>query len=248
MYTWVVLPTYNEAENLGRMVHALCALDLDLRILVVDDASPDGTGAMADELARELPAVRVIHREGERGLGSAYLAGFREAIRCGAEAVISMDCDFSHDPRAIPSLIQAAGDADVVIGSRYTGGGRIRNWPWHRKAISALANRFVHSLFRLPTRDCTSGFRLYRTEVLQQLPWYRVRSTGYSFLVELLFWATQQEDVRVSEVPICFTDRERGTSKMGWREAAYGSLNLLRLHRELSAGPAWDAQRPILER
>jgi dolichol-phosphate mannosyltransferase len=232
--TWVVLPTYNEAENLARLVGAIISLDLSLNIVVVDDASPDGTGEIAERLARERAQVQVIRRVGERGLGTAYLAGFRHAIATGADAVLTMDCDFSHDPAAIPALIAAFDSTtDVVIGSRYVEGGRIESWGVYRKLLSASANRFVRALFKLPVRDCTSGFRLYRKEVLEIIPWQRVSSTGYSFLVETLYWASRQTPFSVREVPISFVNRERGESKMGLREVLHGATNLLRLRASL---------------
>ena len=229
MSTWVILPTYNEAANLAHMADSLAALPLDLRVIVVDDASADGTGAIADALAARNPRLRVVHRAGERGLGTAYLAGFRQAIEQGADTLLTMDCDFSHDPATVPRLVERLASADLVIGSRYVRGGAIEGWPAHRRLISKLANSFVHALFRLPASDCTSGFRLYRRRVVEEIPWERVRSTGYSFLVETLFWAARQRGVRIAEVPICFRDRERGQSKLGWREAAYRSRNLLGL-------------------
>lgn len=230
---WAVLPTYNEAENVALLVGALLALDLDLHIVVVDDASPDGTADIAARHARQSSRVHVIRREGERGLGTAYLAGFRRAIDAGADAVLTMDCDFSHDPAVVPLLVEALDSARVVIGSRYVAGGRIENWGLYRKLLSAAANRFVRALFRLPVRDCTSGFRLYRAEVLENIPWQRVSSTGYSFLVESLYWAMREGDSRVREVPIRFVDRVRGQSKMGAREVFSGVSNLLRLRFDL---------------
>ena len=229
MSVWAILPTYNEAANLPRLVEELVKQDGQLRLVVVDDASPDGTGALADALAAREPRVRVLHRVGERGLGTAYLAGFREALASGAEALLTMDCDFSHDPAAVPGLIAALPDVDLVIGSRYVSGGRIEGWPAHRRVISKAANTFVHVLFGLPAADCTSGFRLYRRSVVEGIPWERVRSTGYSFLVESLYWATRSRQGRLVEVPICFRDREHGKSKLGWREAVYGARNLLQL-------------------
>ncbi len=233
---WVVLPTYNEAGNLERMLRAITSLGLGLQIVVVDDGSPDGTGTLADAVARTCTDVHVIHRPDERGLGTAYVAGFTYAAQRGAEAVLTMDCDFSHDPAVIPSLLQAAAAADVVIGSRYTRGGTIRNWPAYRKLLSASANRFVRTLFRMPARDCTSGFRLYQYHVLQAIPWKQVRSTGYSFLVETLYRAAQQPGVRVKEVPICFVDRQVGESKMGFKEVVQGVTSLLRMRGELRRG------------
>lgn len=245
MATWVILPTYNEAANLSRMAQALAAPELDLHVVVVDDASSDGTGEIADDLAARDPRLRVLHRLGERGLGTAYLAGFRAAIGQGAGALLTMDCDFSHDPASVPRLLERLGAADVVIGSRYVPGGRIEGWPPHRRLISRAANAFVHALFRLPVFDCTSGFRLYRRQVVESIPWERVRSTGYSFLVETLFWASRQGGVRIAEVPICFRDREHGASKLGWREAAHGARNLLGLWLRMRLIGALSRRRPV---
>src|SRR5262249_55702340 len=191
-HTWVILPTFNESANLARMISALTSLGLGLNVLVVDDDSPDGTGALADTLAAAQPEVRVVHRRGERGLGTAYLAGFREAMAQGADTLLTMDCDFSHDPAAIPELLAALPQADVVIGSRSVDGGGVEGWPAHRRLISRSANQFVHALFRLPAGDCTSGYRLYRRQVVEGIPWDRIHSSGYSFLVECLYWASRQ--------------------------------------------------------
>lgn len=229
----VVLPTYNEAENVGRMLEALAALPAGCSVIVVDDDSPDGTARVAEAKQAAGIPVEVIRRRGERGLGTAYLAGFRRALACGATHVVSMDCDCSHDPGALPNLLRAAEEAEVVIGSRYVPGGCIPEWPLYRRLLSAAANRFVRALFRLTARDCTSGFRVYRREVLEAVDWGRIRSTGYAFLVETLYWATRGEGVRVREVPIRFADRRLGKSKMGAREALQGATNLLRLRAEL---------------
>ena len=225
---WVVLPTYNEAPNLARMVEQIASVDAKLRIVVVDDASPDGTGAIADALRAKDPRVHVIHRT-ERGLGTAYLAGFKEAMAQGGQALLTMDCDFSHDPAVIPQLLKALESPDVVIGSRYVQGGRIEGWPVHRKLLSRVANRFVHALFDIGAKDCTSGYRLYRSSVVLGIEWENVRSTGYSFLVESLYWASRQEGARLVEVPITFRDRTQGSSKLGWREAVHGARNLIRI-------------------
>ena len=245
MGTWVILPTYNEAANLARLAEALTTRLTELRLVVVDDASPDGTGAIADALAARDPRIRVLHRVGRGGLGTAYLAGFREALAQGAQALLTMDCDFSHDPASVPRLLEALPGAELVIGSRYVRAGRIEGWPAHRRLISSSANAFVHGLFGLPAADCTSGFRLYRRGVVEAIPWERVRSTGYSFLVETLYWVARQDGVRIVEVPICFKDREYGKSKLGWREAVYGARNLLRLWlRTHGAGAVDPADTP----
>ncbi len=232
MKTWVVLPTYNESANLANMVASISGLGADLDILVVDDASPDGTGKIADALSAENPRVHVIHRQ-ERGLGTAYLAGFREAMAKGGEALLTMDCDFSHDPALIPEMVKALEVADVVVGSRYIPGGRVEGWPLHRRVLSRFANLFVHALFEIRVNDCTSGFRLYRNHIVQGIDWERIHSTGYSFLVESLYWASRQRDARLAEVAILFRDREHGVSKLGWREAFKGVRNLLRLWLEV---------------
>lgn len=231
----VVLPTYNEAENLPRLVAALRAIDPPPHILVVDDGSPDGTGRLADELAQGRDDLTVIHRTGPRGFGEALTAGFRAALDQGASALVTMDADFSHDPADVPRLLAALRDdaADLVIGSRYVEGGRIRDWPLHRRLLSAAANTFVAVLFSLPARDCTSGFRAYRSAALVHVPWDGLRSPGYSFLVEVLYWALRAGHARLREVPICFTERRLGRSKMGLREIVWGASNLLRLRVEL---------------
>jgi dolichol-phosphate mannosyltransferase len=230
----VLLPTYNEAENLARLVAAVLALP-GVDVLVVDDASPDGTGRLADELARSDPRVGVLHRTGPRGYGEALTEGFREALRRGAAHIVTMDCDFSHDPARVPALLEALGDADVAIGSRYVEGGEVRAWSLSRRILSASANAFVRALFRLPARDCTSGFRAYRRAVLEGIPWERLHSPGYSFLVEVLYWADRVPGRRFREVPIHFVDRTAGRSKMGFREIVSGAGNLLRLRWRLGA-------------
>jgi len=246
---WVVLPTYNEADNLPQMLEALLGLDLDINIVVVDDASPDGTGDIAARAASTNSRVHVIRREGERGLGTAYLAGFRYALEAGADAVITMDCDFSHDPRAIPAMAAAFDRAQIVIGSRYVPGGRTENWGLHRKVLSSTANRFARILFGMPIRDCTSGFRLYGKDVLQPVIANRPHSGGYAFLVEVLHLAMRRPGVTVEEVPICFVDRERGSGKMGAREGIDGVRNLLRLRAQMQrtqqGGESPDAAPPV---
>jgi dolichol-phosphate mannosyltransferase len=227
----VVLPTFNEAENLQDVVARILAAAPRVAVLVVDDASPDGTGALADRLAAADPRVVVLHRKGARGLGMAIAAGMQEALRRGAAVAITMDCDLSHDPAEIPRLLAAGGD--VAIGSRYVAGGRLPNWSVHRKLLSAAANLLVRLLFRLPARDCTSGYRAYRADTLARVPFDRLHSTGYSFEVEILFWVARLGSRGLREIPITFLDRSRGTSKMGAREAVAGLLNLLRLRLSL---------------
>jgi len=228
-----VLPTYNEAENLPRLIAAVRALPRPLPVIVVDDESPDGTGRLAEQLAAGRDDLVVVHRRGVRGFGEALTDGFREALRRGAETVFTMDADFSHDPADLVRLEDALGDADLVIGSRYTAGGELRAWPLCRRLLSAAANAFVGVLFHLPARDCTSGFRGYRRGVLERIPWDGLHSPGYSFLVEVLYWATQRSGARVREVPICFSERREGKSKMGLREIVWGATSLLKLRMDL---------------
>ncbi len=227
----VVLPTYNEAENIRDVVARILMAAPKVAILVVDDESPDGTGALAEQLAGADPRVSVLHRRGERGLGRAISAGLQEALRRGVAVAITMDCDLSHDPAEIPRLLAAGGD--VAIGSRYVAGGRLANWSLHRRLLSAFANLFVRALFGLHAQDCTSGYRAYRAEVLAKLPFERLHSAGYSFEVELLFWVGHLGSGEIREVPITFLDRARGASKMGAREAIVGALNLLRVRLSL---------------
>ena len=209
----VCLPTYNERENVERMLRALEAvLPPEGRVLVIDDNSPDGTGALADELARELPFVGVVHRARKEGLGPAYLAGFRRALAEDAELVLEMDCDFSHDPADVPRLVAAAESADVVIGSRYVDGGSIPNWGPLRRLLSYGASIYTRLLL-MPVRDPTSGFKCYRRAVLETIDLDGIRSRGYAFQIETTFRALRK-GFSVLEVPITFVDREEGGSKM----------------------------------
>jgi dolichol-phosphate mannosyltransferase len=209
----VVVPTYNERGNLPTLVAALLQHP-GLRLLVVDDQSPDGTGDLADALAREHPGrIDVIHRSGRRGLGRAYVDGFRKAIAEPVDVVCQMDADLSHDPRQLPDLIAAARDADVVIGSRYVPGGQIRNWPKRREILSRFANVYVRAITRLTTRDCTAGYRCWRRGTLARLPLDRFISDGYSFQIETLFSAAHL-GCRIVEIPITFVERQEGQSKV----------------------------------
>ena len=230
---WIVLPTFNEAENLRDAVARIHAAAPEAHVLVVDDASPDGTGPLADAMAKEDARIAVMHRRGERGLGRALAAGLRQAAASGAAVVVAMDCDLSHDPADVPRFVEAARDADLVLGSRYIPGGRIPSWSFHRKLLSAAANAFVRLLFTLPARDCTTGYRAYRADVLETIPLERLNSAGYSFQVEVLFWIARNGSRGVREIPITFVDRARGASKMGAREALAGALDLLRVRLSL---------------
>jgi len=210
----VCLPTYNERENLEPMLRALAAvLGEDDRVLVIDDNSPDGTGELADRLAAELGFVDVLHRERKEGLGPAYLAGFRRALEQGAELVLEIDCDFSHDPSDVPRLLEAVRDADLVLGSRYVPGGGVENWGVVRRAISAGGSLYARVLLGVGIRDLTGGFKCFRRAVLEALPLDDVRARGYAFQIELTY-RTLRRGFRVREIPIRFTERVAGGSKM----------------------------------
>ena len=215
MRVWVCLPTYNERENLEPLVRALAqVLDEGTRVLVIDDASPDGTGAAAEKLARELGFVEVLHRERKDGLGPAYLAGFRRVLASGAELVLEMDCDFSHDPADVPRLIAAVEEgADLVVGSRYVPGGGTRHWGLVRRAVSRAGALYARALLGLAVRDPTSGFKCYRREVLERIDLDRIASKGYAFQIETVYRAVRA-GFRVAEIPIMFSERELGGSKM----------------------------------
>jgi dolichol-phosphate mannosyltransferase len=210
----VCLPTYDERENLEPMLRALGAvLGPDDRVLVIDDNSPDGTGELADRLAAELGFVDVLHRPRKDGLGPAYLEGFRRALAAGAELIVEIDCDFSHDPADVPRLLAAAGDADVVLGSRYVAGGGVENWGVARRVISAGGSLYARLVLGVPVRDLTGGFKCFRRGVLEAIPLDRVRSRGYAFQIELTYRASRK-GFRVVEIPIRFVDRAVGGSKM----------------------------------
>ena len=228
----VVVPTYNERENLPPLVEQLM-LHANVRVLVVDDQSPDGTGAVADGLARTYARrVDVLHRTGRRGFGLSYIEGLSRAVKEPVDLICQMDADLSHDARQLPALVAAAAHADIVIGSRYVPGGAIVNWPLRRRLLSRFANIYIRSVTRLSARDCTSGYRCWRREALAKLPLDQFVSDGYSFLIEMLFLAAGL-GLRVAEVPITFVERRMGQSKVSgavllesaltpWRLAARG--------------------------
>jgi len=210
----VCLPTYDERENLEPMVRALGdVLGPDDRVLVIDDRSPDGTGEIADRLAAELDWVDVLHRPRKEGLGRAYLDGFRRALADGAELVLELDCDFSHDPADVPRLLEASENAELVLGSRYVPGGGTQNWGLLRRAISRWGSLYAQVLLGLHVRDLTGGFKCYRREVLETIDLDAIRSRGYAFQIETTYRAVRA-GFRVVEIPIRFTDREVGGSKM----------------------------------
>ncbi len=210
----VIIPTYNEAENLPKIVPMVLEQDTRLEVLVVDDNSPDGTGALADQMAAADSRIHVVHRQGKLGLGTAYVAGFRYAIAQGFDYAFEMDADFSHDPKHLPTFLEEAQDADLVIGSRYLGGRvTILNWPMSRLLLSYFANVYARWVTGLKLWDSTGGFKCYRRNVLEGVDLDQVHSNGYSFQIEMSFRAWRRK-FRLKEIPILFTDRAEGHSKM----------------------------------
>ena len=222
----VVLPTYNEAENVLAITRAVLAVDATLDVLVVDDASPDGTGDLVERERAEEPRLALLRRTGKLGLGTAYLAGFRFGLDHGYDCVFTMDCDGSHHPRYIPALLAALKDHDMVIGSRYVPGGGIVNWPRSRRALSAFANFYARVLLRLTVRDCTSGYRAYTRKVLEIVEPFGIRSSGYSFLEEMA-WRVTRCGFRIAEVPILFEQRTLGISKIDSSEIYLAAWRVL---------------------
>jgi dolichol-phosphate mannosyltransferase len=209
----MVIPTYNEVENLADLLERLRRSTPDVDVLVVDDNSPDGTGALADSLAADDPQVRVLHRPDKQGLGAAYGEGFRVALAAGYDLIGEMDADGSHQPEELPRLLAAAADADLVIGSRWVSGGSVLNWPWPRRALSRAGNLYTRVLLGMGVRDATAGFRIFRRQTLETVHLDEVQSLGYVFQVELVY-RTLSAGLRVREVPIAFVERVRGESKM----------------------------------
>jgi dolichol-phosphate mannosyltransferase len=243
---WVVMPTYNEAPNIEAIVRATAAqLDLAVpgayRILIVDDNSPDGTGALADALAEELDPVEVLHRPGKDGLGQAYLAGFARALDRGAERVIEMDADFSHDPSYLVALLDASQTADLVLGSRYVKGGGVRDWGLLRRLISRGGSLYARLILRIRIRDLTGGFKCIRREVLEAIDLGSVRAEGYVFQIEVTFRALVA-GFEVREIPIIFRDRQAGTSKMSARIALEAMRSVPHLRRHALAAIARGGQ------
>jgi dolichol-phosphate mannosyltransferase len=238
--TWLIVPTYNEAENLEPFVRKvlpqLAAAASEHRVLIVDDSSPDGTGEIAERLAAELDSVEVLHRPEKDGLGRAYAAGFERALAEGADLVVQMDADFSHDPEDVPSLIAAAGNADLVIGSRYVAGGGVANWGLTRRLLSRGGSWYARTILGVPVRDLTGGFKCFRRQVVERLAFSGFQTAGFGFQVEATYRALRS-GARVREVPILFRDREVGASKMSSRivlEALWRVLEL-RLRGDRSA-------------
>jgi len=251
---WLVLPTYNEAANVEAIVAAARErLPSERRVLVVDDASPDGTGDIADRLAEARDDVEVLHRLAKRGLGPAYVAGFQAALAGGAELVVQMDSDFSHDPDDLPRLLAAAADADLVLGSRYIAGGGVEEWGGVRQAISRAGSAYARTVLGAGLHDLTGGFKVFRREVLEAIDLPSLEATGYAFQVETTYRAVRH-GFRVVEVPIVFRDRQLGRSKMSWRIAGEAFVLLPQLRRKrvgaaetsVQASAAEPVERPTV--
>jgi len=240
----VVIPTYNEAENIGRLVQRILDVVPNMQVIVVDDNSPDGTGILADALAAEDERVHVVHRPGKLGLGTAYVAGFREAFSLNADPICTMDADFSHDPSYLPALLEKAQVYDVSIGSRYVPGGGTKHWGLKRRVLSRGANWVARTLLGLEAHDCTAGFRAYRRHVLEAVHPETVRADGYSYLVEILY-RCQFLGFSIGEVPIIFVDRLRGNSKISQKEILKAAFTVGRLfiRRLLRLSPVSRATR-----
>lgn len=227
----IVIPTYNERENIVLLVEKIVNLGIGSQVIVVDDNSPDGTGQLADELAAQHAGVQVIHRAGKLGLGTAHIAGMKAALDGGMDTILTMDADFSHHPRYIPDLLAALGRFDVVIGSRYVPGGGTRYCTAPRKALSRGANLFARMVLSLDADDATAGFRGYRREVLESIALDEIVSNGYSFLIEMLY-RCQRQGWSVGEVPIIFENRQRGASKISKTEIIRAMQTVVRLGGE----------------
>lgn len=229
---YVVSPTYNEVDNVGALAAGVTAASPRFELLVVDDDSPDGTSERTRELGRDEPRVKLLHRPEREGYGRAIAAGLQAALEAGARYVVTMDADGSHDTAAIGSLVSALDRADMVIGSRYVPGGGIRRWPWRRKILSRGANAYVDRVLSLPVKDCTSGFRGFRAETLRRCPPEEVQANGYAYLIEHLY-RIARTGMTIEEVPIQFTDRERGSSNLTLGVVVESVLNPWRIRRSL---------------
>lgn len=224
----VIVPTYNERENIERIVPAILAVLPEANVLIVDDLSPDGTGALADAMAQADRRIFVEHRDGERGLGRAYIYGFNWALQRDYSFIFEMDADFSHQPRYLPDFLRAAQEADLVLGCRYMEGGGIEGWGAHRLALSRGGNLYARAVLGLPQRDLTGGFKCFRREVLEKITLNSIESVGYCFQIELT-WRALRAGFRIAEVPIVFPDREAGTSKMSLAIAWEGVVGVWKM-------------------
>jgi dolichol-phosphate mannosyltransferase len=228
MKSTVIVPTYNERENIVLLIPELLALPVGLNVLVVDDNSPDSTGLIVEEMAAQEPRLSVIHRPGKLGLGTAYIAGFKKALATGAERILTMDADYSHHPRYIPTMLERSQTADLVIGSRYVRGGGAEGRPLSLRLVSYGGNAFAKIVLGLRAMDCTAGFRCYRRDVLEAIDLDAIFSNGYSFLIEMLY-LVQRQGWTVAEVPICYMDRRLGASKISRNEIARAMYTVVRL-------------------
>jgi dolichol-phosphate mannosyltransferase len=235
-HPFIVVPTYNERENLPKLVEGVFAALPHAKILVVDDDSPDGTASLCRELMERHPGLDILVRHQKRGLGGALLAGYREGLARGASVIGSMDCDLSHDPAALPAMLGQLADHDVVAGSRYVGDGHTVGWGFGRKLLSWSANRFAGALFGLSIRDLTTNFRMIRADQLRAIPFDEIQSSGYAFMVEILF-RLAANGARIAQHPIVFVDRRAGRSKMSFSEISKGADSLLRLRFKLGRLP-----------
>ncbi|OGF47486.1 MAG: dolichyl-phosphate beta-D-mannosyltransferase [Candidatus Firestonebacteria bacterium RIFOXYC2_FULL_39_67] len=208
-----VIPTYNELLNIEKLIESVFKFAPEINILIVDDNSPDGTGNIADKMALGEPRLKVLHREGKQGLGSAYVAGFKYALEKGYDFIFEMDADFSHNPERLPLFIEKAGSYDLVIGSRYINGISVVNWPLKRLLLSIFANLYVRIILCLPVKDATSGFKCFKAEVLRAVNLDKIKSDGYSFQIEMNYRA-RKSGFKICEIPIIFIDRHSGTSKL----------------------------------
>lgn len=212
----IIIPTYNEKENIQQLIPMLLDINPDIHILVVDDNSPDGTGDLVDDMAKENPRIQVLHRPGKMGLGSAYIAGFKHAVQQDVDCVFEMDADFSHDPKMIPEFLDKIATCDIVIGSRYISGINVVNWPMSRLLLSYFANMYTRIITGMSIQDATGGFKCFRREVLEQINLDKVRSDGYAFQIEMNYRCWRKK-FRLCEIPIIFVDRHSGSSKMSRR-------------------------------
>ena len=242
----VILPTYNEIDNVLDLSRDVLAEDDRLDVLVVDDASPDGTGDAVEGAMQHEPRLHLLRRAGKLGLGTAYLAGFQYGLDRGYDSIFTMDCDYSHHPRYLPSMLALLEERDMVIGSRYVPGGGVENWPWHRRMLSSFANFYARTLLRLPVHDCTAGFRGYKRQVLESVELSAIRSSGYSFLEEMAF-RVHRCGFSIGEVPIIFVDRRLGVSKIETKEiylaAWYVLVTALRPPKLTRVGRGPDSSR-----
>lgn len=245
MKTLIIIPTYNELENVSPLLKEIFSYVPETDVLIVDDNSPDGTGELADTLSKENPRVHALHRTGKLGLGTAYIAGFKYAIEQGYDAIFEMDADFSHDPRYLPEFLAKIEQADLVIGSRYIPGGSTPNWSLLRRFISGGGNIFARIVLGISIHDCTAGFRCYRRAVLENIDTDSIQSQGYGFQVEMAY-RVQRQGFKIVEIPIVFMDRRVGKSKMSRAIFVEGFINVLRARfRKVPPRPANQSQAPL---